>query len=72
MHARSLLLRKKMSADIKHGRDRTIILTDSASKWNREDIFANYNKTRISIRHQHDHWMKLKEVVLRVQTHPEV
>ena len=34
-------------------------------------MLANYNKTRIKIRHQHDRWMELKEA-LRVQTHAEM
>ena len=37
----------------------------------RKDFFANYNKTRINISHQHDHWMGLKEA-LKGQTCDEV
>ena len=37
------------------------ISTVSARKRNRNDVLANYNKTRINIGHQHDCWMKLKE-----------
>ena len=58
-----------MSADGKHPRGRTRILTDSARKRNRKKVLAN--KTRIIIGHQHDSWMELKEA-LRVQTHAEV
>jgi len=46
-------------------------LTDSARKSNRKEILANFNKTRINIEHQHDHWMELKKE-LSVQTHAEV
>jgi hypothetical protein len=49
----------------------TRILTDSARKRNRKEVFPNYNKTTINIGHQHDRWMELKEA-LRVQTHTEV
>lgn len=49
---------------------RTIILTDSARQRNRKDVLANYNKTKINIAHQHDHWMGFKEE-LRVQNHAE-
>jgi hypothetical protein len=40
-----------MSADGKPAYGRTIILTDSARKRNRKEVFANYNKTRINIDH---------------------
>ena len=67
MHARSLLLLKKNVC--RHGC--TTILTDSARKRNRKEVFANCNKTSINIGHQHHHWMELKEA-LRVQTYAEV
>ena len=62
---------KKKSAGGKPAHGHKIILTDSARKRNRKEALANYNKTRINIGHQHDHWMELKET-LRVQTHTEV
>jgi hypothetical protein len=40
-----------MSADGKPAYGRIIILTDSARKRNRKEVFANYNKTRINIDH---------------------
>jgi hypothetical protein len=61
----------KIPADGKQAHHRTRILTDSVRKRNRKEVLANYNKTRINIGYQHDHWMKLKEG-LRVQTHAEV
>ena len=39
------------------------ILADSARKRNKKEVFANYNKTRINIGHQHDRWMELKEAL---------
>ena len=66
-HARSLLLEEKMSADGKPPHGRTRILTDSPGKRNGKEDLANYNKTRINIGHQHEHWMELKEA-LRVQS----
>jgi len=60
-----------MSADGKSAHGCMRILTDSARKWNRKEVLANYNKTRINIGHQDDCWMELKEA-LRVQTHAEV
>jgi hypothetical protein len=39
------------------------ILADSARKRNKKKVFANYNKTRINIGHQHDRWMELKEAL---------
>jgi len=62
---------KNISADGKPARGRTRNLLDSASKKKQERSFANYNKTRIKINHQHDRWMDLKEA-LRVQTHAEL
>jgi hypothetical protein len=47
---------ENMSADGKHPRGRTRILSDSARKRNRKKVLAN--KTRIIIGHQHDSWMK--------------
>jgi len=70
MHVRSLLLGKKVSANIKPVRC-TRILSDSARKKNGKEDLANYYKTRIYIGHQLDHWIELKEV-LRVQSHAEV
>jgi hypothetical protein len=61
----------KMSADGKPAHSRTRILTESARKRNRKEVLVNYNKTRITIGHQHDSWMEMKEM-LRVQTHAEV
>jgi hypothetical protein len=55
----------------KHARDRTRILTGSARKRNRNEVLANYNKTRMKKGHQHDHCMELEEA-LRFQTHAEV
>jgi hypothetical protein len=43
------------------------MLTDYDDKDNRIEALANCNKRRIVIRHQHDHWMELKES-LKVQT----
>ena len=45
--------------------------TDSARKRNRKEVLANNNETKITISHQYDRWMELKET-LRVQTHSEV
>ena len=59
-----------MSADGKPASGRPKVLTDSARKRNRKEVLANYNKTRINIRYQHDSWMELK-VALGVQTHAE-
>ena len=56
---------------VPQARARTRMLTDSARKRNRKEVLANYNKTRINIGPQHNHWMELKEA-LRVQTHTEV
>ena len=56
----------KVSDDGTSADGRMRILTNSARK-----SFANYNKTRISIGHQHDHWMELR-LALRVQFHAEV
>jgi hypothetical protein len=56
-----------MSADGKPPHGRTRILTDSPGKRNGKEDLANYNKTRINIGHQHEHWMELKEA-LRVQS----
>ena len=39
------------------------ILADSARKRSKKEVFANYNKTRINIGHQHDRWMELKEAL---------
>ena len=50
---------------------RTRIWTDSTRIRIRKEVFANYNKTGITIGHQLDRWMKLKEA-LRVQAHAEV
>jgi hypothetical protein len=52
---------KKMSDEEKPAGGHTRILSDSARKRNREEVLANYNKTRINIGHQHDRWMELKE-----------
>jgi hypothetical protein len=60
-----------MSADGKPAHGRTRIVSDSARKRNRKEVLANYNKTRINIGPQHNHWTELKEA-LRVQTHTEV
>ena len=60
-----------MSADGKPAHGRTRILTDSASKRNRKEVLANYNKRRTNLGHHHDRWMELKEA-FRVQTHAEV
>jgi hypothetical protein len=38
-----------MSADEKHARDRTRILTDYVRKRNRKEVLRSYNKTRINI-----------------------
>jgi hypothetical protein len=54
----------KMSADGKPAWGRMGILTDSARKRNREEVLANYNKTRINIGHQHDRWMELNRQFL--------
>ena len=61
--------RKSVVGKPAHGHKR--ILTDSASKRNGKEVFANYNKTRTKLGHHHDHWMELKEA-FRVQTHAEV
>jgi len=66
-----LSVQHKLAADGKPARGRTRILTDSFRKRNRKEVLANYNKTRISIGHQHNRWMELT-VALRVQTHAEV
>jgi hypothetical protein len=47
------------------------MLTNSARKRNREEVLANYNKTRINIGHQHGRWVGLEEA-LRVQSLAEV
>ena len=47
------------------------MLTNSARKRNRKEDLANYNKTRINIGYQHDHWMELK-AAFRIQTHAEL
>jgi hypothetical protein len=60
-----------MSADGKPAGSRMRILTDSARKRNRKEVFANYNTTIINIHHQHNRWMKFK-LAFRVQTHAEV
>jgi hypothetical protein len=65
--AKSVVAGKKMSSNGKSICGHTRILTDSARKRNRKEVFVNYNKTRINISHQHNHWMELKEG-LRVQT----
>jgi len=62
---------EKMSADGKPVCGCTRNFTDSARKRNRKEVLMNYNKTRINIGHQHNHWIELKEA-FRVQTHPEV
>jgi hypothetical protein len=47
------------------GRKRT--LTDSERKMNRSEVSSKWNKCRIYVGDQLDHWNKLKEV-LRIQT----
>jgi hypothetical protein len=64
-------LREKKSVYGKPARGRTRILTNSARKRNREEVLANYNKTRINIGHQHGRWVGLEEA-LRVQSLAEV
>jgi hypothetical protein len=51
------------------GRKRT--LTDSERKMNRSEVSSKWNKCRIYVGDQLDHWNELKEV-LRVQTRAEV
>ena len=65
------LLRGKKSAYGKPARSRSRMLTNSARKRNREEVLANYNKTRINIGHQHGRWVGLEEA-LRVQSLAEV
>ena len=71
MYAQSLFLRKKNVCWWKTSTRSYKNLIDSARKQNRKEVLANYNKTRISIGHQQDLLMELKEV-LRVQAHAEV
>ena len=47
------------------GRKRT--LTDSERKMNRSEVSSKWNKCRIYVGDQLDHWNELKEV-LRIQT----
>jgi hypothetical protein len=65
------LLRGKKSVYGKPARSRSRMLTNSARKRNREEVLANYNKTRINIGHQHGRWVGLEEA-LRVQSLAEV
>ena len=60
-----------MSLDGKPAHGRTRILIDFARKRIRKEVLGNYNKTRINIGHQYDHWMGLKEA-LRVQINAEL
>ena len=46
-------------------------LTDSERKMNRSEVFSKWNKCRIYVGDQLDHWNELKEV-LCIQTHAEV
>ena len=62
---------EKMSSDGKPASGCIRILTDSGRKRNREDVLAKYNKAKVNIGHQHDHWMELNEA-LRAQTHVEM
>ena len=46
-------------------------LSDSVRKRNRRELNAKNNKQRIYIGDQHNFWMELKDVFLRVETHVE-
>jgi hypothetical protein len=53
------------------GQNRKWTLTDSERKMNRSEVSSKWNKCRIYVGNQLDHWNELKEV-LRVQTRAEV
>jgi hypothetical protein len=53
------------------GQNRKWTLTDSERKMNRSEVSSKWNKCRIYVGNQLDHWNELKEV-LHVQTRAEV